>query len=159
MESNLSSQFMPQGATFKLGRFFFHWCVAFGIVILLAFQSLTALIVPSASDYEVSGAASLFGSVAFAMFIMYLGFTTYQLAHGEKAVIGSKGAGARIVVLLAFAVLALGRGIWWIADVAGGNAASVFNYVGMVWFTVAGLAGIPLTFMLFSARRNSVSQD
>lgn len=158
MESNVPSQFRPEGATFKLGRFFFHWCVAFGIVILLAFQSLTALIVPSASDYEVSGAASLFGSVAFGMFIMYLGFATYQLAHGEKAVIGARGAGTRIVVLLTFAVLALARGVWWIVDVGGGNAASVFNYVGMVWFTVAGLAGIPLAFMLFSARRDSVGQ-
>ncbi|MEU6135644.1 hypothetical protein [Nocardioides sp. NPDC047086] len=158
MEGNVSSQIGPQGAAFKLGRFFFHWCVAFGIVILLAFQSLTALIVPSASDYEVSGPVSLFGSVALGIFVIYLGVTTYQLAHGEKAVIGAKGAGVRIFVLLVFAVLALIRGAWWVVDIAGGNAASVFNYVGMVWFTVAGIAGVPLAFMLFAARKQHVGQ-
>ncbi|MER6974249.1 hypothetical protein ABT304_24530 [Nocardioides sp. NPDC000445] len=153
MEGNVSSQIGPQGATFKLGRFFFHWCVAFGIVILLAFQSLTALIVPSASDYEVSGPVSLLGSVALGIFAIYLGVTTYRLAHGEKTVIAERSAGFRILLLLAFAVLALIRGLWWIVDIAGGNADSVFNYVGMVWFTVAGAVGIPLAFMLFSARK------
>jgi len=154
----VSDQIGVDGATYKLGRFFFHWCVAFGIVILLAFQSLTATIVPSTVDYEVSGAASLIGSVVFAIFLIYLGATTYRLAHGEKAVIGTREAGIRIVVLLIFSVLALIRGAWWIVDVAGGNAASVFNYVGMAWFTIAGIIGIPLALKLVALRKTRLQE-
>lgn len=88
MEGNVSHQVGVDGATYKLGRFFFHWCVAFGVVILLAFS-----------------------------------------------------------------VLALIRGAWWISDVSGGNAANVFNYVGMAWFTIVGLVGIPLALKLGALRK------
>lgn len=158
MEGTVSDQIGVDGAPYKLGRFFFHWCVAFGIVILLAFQSLTAMIVPSTVDYEISGAVSLIGSVAFAIFLIYIGATTYRLAHGEKSVIGTREAGIRIIVLLIFSVVALARGAWWIVDVAGGNTASVFNYVGMAWFTVAGVVGIPLALKLAALRKTKIQE-
>lgn len=158
MEGNVSSQSGREATVLKLGRFLFHWCAAFGAIILLAFQSLTAFIVPSTVDYEAPGPVALFGSVVFGIFIIYVGATTYQLAHCEKAVLKSQKAGLRIMVLFCVSVLALLRGIWWIADLAGGRSDSIFNYVGMAWFTVAGLVGIPLAWMLLKARKNVLQQ-
>ncbi|MEI7056059.1 hypothetical protein WBG06_09620 [Nocardioides sp. CCNWLW239] len=152
MDDSVLDQLGVDRTTYRLGRFFFHWCLLFGFVILLSFQSLTALIVPSASEYEVSGPVSLLATVAFGILTIYLGATTHRMVIRDAAVIEGRQGGVRIAVLLVFSVVVLIRGIWWIVDVLGGNAATFGNYVGMAWFTIAGLIGIPLAIRLASLR-------
>lgn len=152
MEGNMADRTGTEGAARQLGRIFLYWCAGFGLLILLAFQSLTAMIVPSTSVDDASGAVALFGSIALGVFVMYIGVTTFKISHCEKRVIETTESGVRIAVLLVLSVLSLARGIWWIIDIGGGNATSIFNYIGMVWFMVAGFVGIPLAFLLFTAR-------
>lgn len=138
----------------KLGRVFLYWCFGLGMVILLGIQSVTAAIVPSATDYGSHGLAALVGSIAFAILVTYVGATTFKVSHCERKVIESREAGVRIVVLMFFSALCLLRGGWWLIDLWQQDADSIFNYVGTVWFLGAGVIGIPLALLLITERRD-----